>query len=130
MSAGEIIFMVLVVGVAISMAVLKSKVPYWLGFILMLVASAAAIVGGVATKGYKIVPFGVACLLGTIVAWVSGATSKPATSDDAGGDGDSDRDRDKPDTLGGLASRIRWYAWLIIAALVVGGVAISFALPA
>ncbi len=130
MSAGEIIFMVLVVGVAILMAVLKDKMPYWLGFILMLIASAAAIAGGVAMKGYRIIPLGVACLLGTIVAWVSGATSRPATSDDAGGGGDSDRDRDKPDTLGGLASRVRWYAWVIIAALVVGGVAIGFALPA
>src|SRR4051812_40225839 len=58
MSTGEILFMVAVVAVAILVTALKSKVPAWLGFILMLVASAVAIVGGAATQNYKAIPLG------------------------------------------------------------------------
>jgi len=128
MEVGEILFMVLVVAVAILVAALNKKLPYWLGFIFMLVASAVAIIGGAATGNYKAIPLGVAGVLGTIVAWVSGATSEPATNA-SGGDDDNDRRRDDPDTLGGMARRIRWYAWLIIAVLFVAGVAVGFALP-
>jgi hypothetical protein len=42
----------------------------------------------------------------------------------------SDRRRDDPDTLGDMASKVRWYAWLIVAGLLVGGVAtLSFVVP-
>jgi len=114
MSIGEIIFMVAVVGVAILVTILKSKVPAWLGFVLMLAASVVAIVGGAATHNFKAVPLGVAGVIGTIIAWVTGATSSAAASDD---------------TLGGVAENIRWWAWLIIAALVVGAMAVTFAIP-
>src|SRR5215467_4191241 len=99
MEVGDILFMVLVVAVAVLMAILKNKVPHWLGFVLMLLASIVAIAGGAATKNYKAIPLGVAGVIGTIIAWVSGATSQPVASDD---------------TLGGVAERIRWYSWLII----------------
>jgi hypothetical protein len=118
MSMGEIIFMVAVVAVAILMTILKNKVPAVLGFILMLVASLAAVVGGAATKNFKAIPLGVAGIIGTIIAWVTGATSSPATN----GGGDTD-------TLGGVAANIQWWAWLIIAALVVGAVAVTFLIP-
>jgi len=114
MSVGEILFMVLVVAVAVLMAILKNKMPSWLGFVLMLLASIVAIAGGAATKNYKAIPLGVAGVIGTIVAWVSGATSQPAASDD---------------TLGGIAERVPWYSWLIIAVVLVAGVGIGFAVP-
>jgi hypothetical protein len=129
MSIGEIIFMLAVVAVAILVTVLKSKVPAWLGFVLMLAASAVATVGGAATSNFKAIPLGVAGVIGTIIAWVTGATSNAATNPDLPDDGTSTR-RDDPDTLGGVASHIRWWAWLIIAGLVVAAVAVTFALPA
>ncbi len=128
MSIGEIIFMVVVVAVAALMTVLKSKVPAWLGFVLMLAASVVAIVGGAATGNFKAIPLGVAGVIGTIIAWVTGATSSAATNPELPDDGTSLR-RDDPDTLGGVASHIRWWAWLIIAALVVGAVAVTFVIP-
>jgi len=128
MSTLDIIFMVLVVGVAILMAILKDKVPSWLGFVLMLAAAIAAIVGGAVTKHYKVIPLAAAGAVGTILLWITGATSKPATNYDP--DEDRERNRDAGgDTLGGIATRIQWWAWLIAAGLLVGGVAIGFALP-
>jgi hypothetical protein len=114
MSIGEIIFMVAVVGVAVLMAILKDKVPAWLGFVLMLVASVVAIVGGAVTSEFKAIPLGVAGVIGTIIAWVTGAKSAPAAGDD---------------TLGGVASGIGLVPWLIIAAVVVGAAAVTFAIP-
>jgi hypothetical protein len=128
MSGVDILFMVLVVGVAILMAILKDRVPSWLGFVLMLAAAIAAIVGGAATKHYKVVPLGVAGMLSTILVWITGATSRPSTNYDP--DEDRDRGRDSADTLGGIATRVKWWAWLIAAGLVLGGVAVGFALPA
>jgi len=129
MSAGEIVFMVAVVGVAVLMTILKGKVPAWLGFVLMLAASAVAIVGGATTGNFRAIPLGIAGVAGTIIAWVSGATSSAATNYDPSDSGDSSR-RDDPDTLGGVASNIRWWAWLIILGLVVAAVAVTFAIPA
>lgn len=116
MSVGDILFMVLVVAVAVLMTILKNRVPSWLGFVLMLAASIAAIVGGAATKHYKPVPLGVAGVLGTVLVWITGATSQPATDSDS-------------NTLGGIATGVKWWVWLITAVLVVGGAAIGFALP-
>jgi hypothetical protein len=116
MSVGEIIFMVLVVGVAIVMAVLKDKTPSWLGFILMLAAGIVTIIGSAATKNYKAIPLGVASVLGTGILWIGGATSSAATTDD-------------PDTLGGVASKAAWWAWLTATVMVVAAVGISFAVP-
>jgi hypothetical protein len=114
MEVGDIIFMVVVVAVAILMAVLKDKVPSWLGFVLMLVASIVAIVGSAATKNYRAIPLGAAGVIGTIIAWVSGATSEGQAEDD---------------TLGGISKKIPWWAWLIIAVLLVAGVVIGFVIP-
>ncbi len=114
MEVGDIIFMVVVVAVAILMAVLKDKVPNWLGFVLMLIASIVAIVGSAATKNYRAIPLGAAGVISTIVAWVSGATSEGQAEDD---------------TLGGIAKKIPWWAWLIIAVLMVAGAIIGFVLP-
>lgn len=128
MSVGEILFMVAVVAVAVLMTVLKGKVPAWLGFILMLAASVVAIVGGAVTRNYKAIPIGVAGVIGTIIAWRAGAESSPATNPERPGTGDDPR-RDDPDTLGGVASRIGWKAWLAIAVVLAGAVAVTFVLP-
>jgi hypothetical protein len=96
------------------MAILKNKVPAWLGFVLMLVASGVAIVGGAVTSEFKAIPIGVAGVIGTIIAWVTGAKSSPAADDS---------------TLGGIASNIGFVPWLIIAVVVIGAVAVSFAIP-
>src|SRR5262249_9554513 len=104
MSAGEIIFIVAVVAVATLMTILKGKVPAWLGFVLMLLASLVAIVGGAATKNFRAIPLGAAGVIGTIIAWVSGASSNPATNPDLPGDSR----KDDPDTLGGVATNIPW----------------------
>jgi hypothetical protein len=115
MSIGEIIFMVVVVAVAILVTILKSKVPAWLGFVLMLAASVVAIVGGAVTSELKAIPLGVAGVVGTIIAWVTGAKSSAAADDD---------------TLGGMTSNIGFVPWLIIAVVVAGAVAVTFAIPA
>jgi len=128
MSVGEIVFMVAVVAVALLMTVLKGKVPAWLGFLLMLIASIVVIVGSAVTGGYKAIPLGVAGVIGTILVWIFGATSQPATNPDLPG-GDDGQRRDDPDTLGGVASRVRWWTWLVVAVLVVGGFGLSFAIP-
>ena len=114
MSIGEIIFMVAVVAVAIVVTILKSKVPAWLGFGLMLLASTVAIIGSAVTGEFKAIPLGAAGVIGTIIAWVTGARSSAAADDD---------------TLGGVASNIGFVPWLIIAVLVVGAVAVTFAIP-
>ena len=114
MEAGDIIFMVAVIVVAILMTILKDKLAPWLGFVLMLVASVVAIVGSAATKNYRAIPLGSAGVVSTIIAWVSGAKSEAQAEDD---------------TLGGLAKNIPWWAWLIIAVLMVAGVVIGFVLP-
>jgi hypothetical protein len=129
MSIGEIIFMVAVVGVAVLVTILKSKVPAWLGFILMLAASVVAIVGGAVTNNFKAIPLGVAGVIGTLIAWFAGAKSSAATNPDLPDDGSSSR-RDDPDTLGGVAANISWVAWLIVAVLVVAAIAVTFAIPA
>jgi hypothetical protein len=128
MSIGEILFMVAVVVVAALMTALKSKVPAWLGFILMILAGGGVAVGAGVTNNLKAVPLGIAGAIGAILAWASGATSKPATNPDLPGGDDSVR-RDDPDTLGGVADRIPMWAWLTIAALVIAGFAIGMVLP-
>jgi hypothetical protein len=128
MSIGEIIFMVVVVGIATLMTILKGKVPAWLGFVLMLLASLVAVVGGAATHSLKAVPLGVAGVICTIIAWVTGARSSPATNPDLPGDDDRPK-RDDPDTLGGIARNIRWWAWLSIAGLVVASIVVTFFVP-
>jgi len=127
MAVGEILFMVAVVAVAALMTALKGKVPAWLGFVLMIAGSVAVIIGSAVTQNYKAIPLGVAGVIGTVLIWISGATSEPATNYDPDDNG-SNR-RDDPDTLGGVARRVRWWAWLVAAVLVVGAVGLSFAIP-
>ena len=128
MSTGEIVFMVAVVAVAILVTALKGKVPAWLGFLLMLIASIVVIVGSAVTQSYKAIPLGVAGVIGTILVWIFGATSQAATNPELPG-GDDGQRRDDPDTLGGVASRVRWWTWLVVAALVIGAFGLSFAIP-
>ena len=99
----NIIQVVAAVACALVMAVAR-KLPDWLGFLFMILASGLIIGVGFAEHAYKFLPLGFACLLGTIVAWASGASAKPEASDD---------------TLGGTAEAIPGWAWAIIAGLIV-----------
>ena len=94
----------------------------------MLIASIVVIVGSVATQSYKAIPLGVAGVIGTILVWIFGSTSQPATNPDLPGDSDGQR-RDDPDTLGAVASRVRWWTWLVVAVLIVGAFGLTFAIP-
>ncbi len=94
---------------ALVMAVAR-KLPDWLGFLFMILASGLIIGVGFAEHVYKFLPLGFACLLGTIVAWASGASAKPEGNDD---------------TLGGTADAIPGWAWAIIAGLIVVAIVIT-----
>ena len=120
MTVGDYLFMGAVVLVALLMTVLGSRIPSWLGFVLMLIASIVAIAGGAATHSYKAVPLGIFGVVATILTWVSGATSEPAANFDGGSE--DDRRRDDPDTLGGIARRVPWWAWLSDAGLLAGAI--------
>jgi hypothetical protein len=52
------------------MAILKGKMPAWLGFILMLAASLLAILGGAAIHNFKAIPLGMAGVIGMVIASV------------------------------------------------------------
>lgn len=97
------------VGCALVLAVAR-KLPDWLGFIFMLAASGLIIGFGFAEHAYKFLPLGFACLIGTIIAWASGASAKPEGDDDS---------------LGGTADAIPMWAWLIIAGLLVVAIILS-----
>jgi hypothetical protein len=89
------------------------KLPAWLGFVFMLGASALAIAFGIIGNAHRFIPLGVACLIGTAVAWYSGASAKPEGDDD---------------TLGGTADAIPWWAWAIIAVLFIVAIILSMVL--
>ena len=71
----NIIQVVAAVACALVMAVAR-KLPDWLGFLFMILASGLIIGVGFAEHAYKFLPLGFACLLGTIVAWASGASPR------------------------------------------------------
>src|SRR6267142_989465 len=114
MSTGEIIFMVSVIAVAILAAILKNKATL-LGFGLMLAVCVVNIISSVVTKDYKSLPPEIAFALAVIIAWIIGATSKVEATND--------------NTLSGVVTNIRWWGWLIIAALIGAGLGISAVVP-
>jgi hypothetical protein len=124
MGPGDIIFMVVVVAVAALMTVLKGKVPAWLGFILVLLGGLVCIVGGAATRNFKVIPVGVAFVIATILLWATGATSSPSTNSDDG-DGSAGKYPD-PDTLGATARNAPWWAWVISTVVVIAGFLVGF----
>lgn len=107
----QVVQVVAAIAVAVIGAVAR-KLPSWLGFLFMLLASALIVIVGFATQAYKFVPLGFACLVGTGIAWIAGATAKPEGDDD---------------TLGGTAEHVPWWAWLIIAVLIVAALVIGMA---
>ncbi|MDQ3896448.1 MAG: hypothetical protein M3326_04195 [Actinomycetota bacterium] len=56
---------------------IERHIPAWIGFVLIILAGAAAIAVGAAVGPGGLVPFGVAAIASAIVAWVSGARSTP-----------------------------------------------------
>ena len=107
----QVVQVIAAIVVAVIGAVAR-KLPNWLGFLFMLLASALIIVVGFATQAYRFLPLGFACLIGTVIAWIAGASFKPEGEDD---------------TLGGTAEYIPWWAWLIIAVLIVVAIIIGLA---
>ncbi len=114
MKTGDVIFMVVVIAVALLItilkAILKGNLPNWLGFILMIAASLVAIVGGAATQSYRTIPIGVAGAVGSALAWIFGGKSSAAAEND---------------TLGGVASGIPLWTWLVIALLVAAAIVVT-----
>ena len=64
-------------GVNQSFQSIERKVPNWVGFGLIILAGAAAIIVGAAAGAARLVPFGIAAIASAIVAWWSGARSTP-----------------------------------------------------
>jgi hypothetical protein len=89
-------------------------IPDWVGFTLIILAGAVSIVMGAINEDAGFIAFGVAAVASAIVAWVSGATSKPKI-------GISSR------SFGGTVERIPMIPWLVIFGLFVVAVVIGLA---
>jgi hypothetical protein len=88
--------------------------PDWLGFTLIIAAGALSIVVGAMQGDAGFLAFGAAGIAGAIIAWVSGATSKPKV-------GISSR------SFGGTVERIPMVPWIVIFGLFVAAVVIGLA---
>jgi hypothetical protein len=128
MSTGEIIFMVAVVVAAVLATILKNR-TYWLGLGLMMGASLVDIIGGVVIQEYRVVPLGIAGVIGTLIVFFTGRIFvAPATNIDSPDDNGGPKG-DDPDTLGGIASRMKWWAWVAVAGVCVAAIPITLVLP-
>lgn len=87
-------------------------IPEWVGFTLIILAGAAAIVVGAMQTDAGFIGFGVAAVASAVIAWVSGATSKPRV-------GISSR------SFGGTVDRIAMVPWIVIFALFFAAVVIG-----
>lgn len=91
----------------------SSPFPYWLGFVLMLIASVASILWGVLSEPPRVtafVAFGVWGIVSTVMAWVSGGTSRPTGTN-----------------VGGIAS-VSNVVWIIVAVLFIAAAIVSIAI--
>jgi|SRR5580704_1701923 hypothetical protein len=124
MSTGDIIFMAVVVGVAILVAILKAinKTPAWLGYVLMGAASLVNIVGGAVVGEYKAVPLGVAGAIGTLIfiVWPKRAKSEPSAGDDTVGG---------TVTFGAMKNTVEDPRWWVIAGVLAAAVVVAFVIP-
>ena len=89
-------------------------IPDWVGFTLIILAGAVSIVVGVIQSDPGFIAFGVAAVVSAIIAWVSGATSKPKI-------GISSR------SFGGTVEGISTVPWVVIFGLFVVAVVIGVA---
>jgi hypothetical protein len=89
-------------------------IPDWVGFTLIILAGAVSIVVGAIQTDAGFIAFGVAAVASAIIAWVTGATSKPKV-------GISNR------SFGGTVERISTVPWLVIFGLFVVAVIIGAA---
>lgn len=87
-------------------------IPDWVGFSLIILAGAVAIVIGATQGDAGFIAFGVAAAASAVIAWVSGATSKPKV-------GISNR------SFGGTVERVPMLPWLLIFALFLVAVVIG-----
>jgi|HubBroStandDraft_6_1064221.scaffolds.fasta_scaffold222065_2 hypothetical protein len=116
MSAFQILQVVLAI-VAAVFAALHKKLPRLLGFILMGVAGAAMIVVGIigmstSNEAPYLLPLGIACVIGAVIAAIASKTSSPyIDADTAGG---------STETLPGWATAV--IGALVVVALIIGGV--------
>lgn len=81
--------------------------PYWLGFIIILVIGVVLIIVGAVGHpvGARYIGWGVWAIISTIIAWISGAVSEPTFTSD--------------DTFGAAVSKIKTVPWIVIAVLFV-----------
>jgi hypothetical protein len=88
--------------------------PGWLGFLFILIAGGLAIVYGTAvTPSAGLIAFGIAAILSVIVAWHSGAVSKPTVNP-------------FKKSFGGTVSNIDGWAWIIVFGLFVAATVVAF----
>jgi hypothetical protein len=87
-------------------------IPDWVGFSLIILAGVVAIVIGATQGNAGFIAFGIAAVASGVIAWVSGATSKPKG-------GISDR------SFGGTVERIPMVPWVVIFGLFVAAVVIG-----
>jgi len=82
--------------------------PAWLGFVLIILAGLAVAVLGIVTgtKTAGFIAFGVAAVVGSILAWWSGAKSEP-------------RGNPFDRSFGGVVSRVDGWVWLVVFGLFV-----------
>ncbi len=93
-------------------AKLFSWLPAWAGFVVIILISIGAIIGGALVPEPCLIAFGAWGVISSILAWVTGATSRVGnTSVD-------------PTTFGGCVSNIRPWAFIVILVLFLGMAAV------
>lgn len=88
-------------------------VPAWVGFALIILAGALAIIFGAIDSAVGLISIGVWAIASAIIAWISGATSSP-------------RVNPFKRSFGGVVSEIPQVPWLIIAVLLVVAIILAF----
>jgi len=102
--------------IAAVVAAVGKQMNKWLGFAMILGAGILMIVMSIISQDWRFLPLGAWAIVSDVLALIANATTEPQADDD---------------TLGGAASRIAPWAWLIIAALFVIAIVVGFfVLPA
>ena len=92
--------------------VLLGWIPNWLGFCLIIAAGIAMIVVGAIQRSAGLICWGCAAIAGSIIAWVSGATSRPDINP-------------MKKSFGGTVSRVPMKSWAAIFVLFVGALIVT-----
>lgn len=84
--------------------------PSWLGFVLIILAGVLAIVVGAVTPDAGFIAFGVAAIVSSVLAWWSGATSKPVITSSS---------------FGGVVTNVDGWVWWVVFGLFVAAALIT-----